>query len=328
MRATDLSRAIVLSRTTRRRAAVRWTALSRAAVLVLTAFAACVDTPLDLRDTAVETLEPELSRQAIAFASTRGGRGSWPDIYLAASDGSGVTRLALGTAPTWEPNGRRIAFHREANPYDRAGIYITSAGGSGVSFLTVGSSPAWGPTGRIAFASAGIAVIEPDGSGYRRLIGVEWASAGNACDDPWVAPAPDQPAWSPDGERIVFALACAGEWSELYVMNADGTGRRLLVPSRHAYAPAWSPDGTRIGAYIDGAVTTIDVAGGAQHARHPAHGRKLAWLDARRLLFEAGDPDVRRIFVLDVETGTARQFVPATEPGYYADFDVAVRMQR
>src|SRR5437879_5611298 len=38
------------------------------------------------------------------------------------------------------------------------------------------------------------------------------------------------------------------QWSDIYVMSADGTGvRRLLGNSRSAYeGPAWSPDGTRI----------------------------------------------------------------------------------
>lgn len=56
------------------------------------------------------------------------------------------------------------------------------------------------------------------------------------------------PQVSPDGTHICFSVD-AGEGREtvrsLYVMNADGTGRKKLVD--HAREPFWSPDGKRIG---------------------------------------------------------------------------------
>lgn len=60
-------------------------------------------------------------------------------------------------------------------------------------------------------------------------------------------------AWSPDGSRIAF-LSQRG----LSVVNADGTGRRVLstldLPHPHAseaFSLTWSPDGSRI-AFADG----------------------------------------------------------------------------
>ena len=54
------------------------------------------------------------------------------------------------------------------------------------------------------------------------------------------------PAWSPDGERIVFSSRRDGN-DEVYVMRADGSGIRNLTnhPSVDVMAK-WSPDGTRI----------------------------------------------------------------------------------
>lgn len=51
------------------------------------------------------------------------------------------------------------------------------------------------------------------------------------------------PSWSPDGTQIAF-----GSDYSLYVMNADGTGRRHVTGGydRFSMEPAWSPDGTRI----------------------------------------------------------------------------------
>ena len=64
-----------------------------------------------------------------------------------------------------------------------------------------------------------------------------------------------EPAWSPDGQRIVFTSGrdfsgdAAESWfrSELYVMDADGSHvRRLTSSTGGAWNPAWSPDGSRI----------------------------------------------------------------------------------
>jgi TolB protein len=58
------------------------------------------------------------------------------------------------------------------------------------------------------------------------------------------------PSWSPDGTRLAFASFRSGG-SDIYVVNADGSGLRNLMPSESPAvhfddAPAWSPDGTRI----------------------------------------------------------------------------------
>jgi len=50
------------------------------------------------------------------------------------------------------------------------------------------------------------------------------------------------PSWSPDGRRIAFTRIPA-----IYVINADGTGERRIVPlpgrpaSERNEDPAWSP---------------------------------------------------------------------------------------
>ena len=49
------------------------------------------------------------------------------------------------------------------------------------------------------------------------------------------------PSWSPDGGRIAFSSARDGN-SEIYVMNADGSGQtRLTDDPENDREPSWAP---------------------------------------------------------------------------------------
>jgi Tol biopolymer transport system component len=49
-----------------------------------------------------------------------------------------------------------------------------------------------------------------------------------------------RPQWSPDGKM----LAAVAPPEDVFVINADGTGQRVVAPD--AYNPAWSPDGKQL----------------------------------------------------------------------------------
>jgi hypothetical protein len=85
------------------------------------------------------------------------------------------------------------------------------------------------------------------------------------------------PALSPDGSQLAFAvLDAAGTASQVGVMNADGSGRRLLTSGKLDTGPGWSLDGTTIlftrystsGAsaeHMRSWLETIPVSGGRPH---------------------------------------------------------------
>jgi Tol biopolymer transport system component len=69
------------------------------------------------------------------------------------------------------------------------------------------------------------------------------------------------PAWSPDATKIAFASARTGT-PHVYVMNADGTGTKVLTSGEtNDTHPTWSPDGTSIAFVRDGDIYVMGVDG-------------------------------------------------------------------
>ena len=63
------------------------------------------------------------------------------------------------------------------------------------------------------------------------------------------------PAWSPDGKQIMFSSDRNGYYSEIYIMNRDGTAiQRLTDNNVDDIYPAWSADSQQIAfsRFVDG----------------------------------------------------------------------------
>lgn len=124
----------------------------------------------------------------------------------------------------------------------------------------------------------------------------------------------DQPAWSPRRTRIAFAGSRVGQQG-IWVMNADGTGKRRLTRRPGDGEPTWSPDGRRI-AYRSSSPTSFDLwvvpsAGGTPRPllRTPeANELDPDWsADGRRIAMQSSRGGSIQIWVLTLSTGHARR---------------------
>src|SRR5215204_6085464 len=142
------------------------------------------------------------------------------ELYVMNADGTNETRLTntpeqyakiLATSPDWSPDGKRIAYLK--------GIDVD--------------------TGR---ADRDIYVINADGSNQSSLATVEQSTIA------WSPTDESTPDWSPDGTKIAFTSASMSGNNDVFVMNADGSGRTNLTntTTSEGYYPAWSPNSRKM----------------------------------------------------------------------------------
>jgi plastocyanin len=163
-------------------------------------------------------MEPALSPDGsqVAFVS-------YPNVYVANSDGTGLRTLAYGPwpdSPSWSPDGTKIAF---TDTYDRIWIFRVSDGtalsvipkpGSGLPILR----SRWSPDGsKIAFVYAvdnmqdhrEVWTVNANGTGYAQI------TTNNVQDE--------YPGWTPTGR-----LFWMNGYTNAVVANADGSNQESL----------------------------------------------------------------------------------------------------
>ena len=237
-------------------------------------------------------------------------------------DSDGANERTLPTAgaalsPAWSPTGKSIVYvdaddrgtriatidlrtmRPRLFPASTRGLNITpvyTKDGKNIVWASGGDSPA---ELVLANASGDDSISVP----YVGRLGAETTS----------------PSFSPDGKQIVF-MSPVPLTPQLYTMNVDGTGLRLLtpvVPGKRSYrtGPEWSPLGDEI-AYQqqsgDFQVWTIRIKDRVmKQLTNEGENEDPAWapdgrhLSITRRLGAIGDP--RSIWVLDKQTGRLRQ---------------------
>ena len=147
------------------------------------------------------------------------------ELWVADADGSHRARLSdFVTAADWAPDGRSLVVEREGT------LAVLRADGAGERPLTAGSEPVWSPANRIAFVRDGdLYLVDPTGRGLRRL------TTSTATES--------EPAWSPDGRRLAYVSA-EGAAVDLFALDvARGTVTQITADPGPETSPAWSEDG-------------------------------------------------------------------------------------
>jgi Tol biopolymer transport system component len=214
----------------------------------------------------VSGVNPKFSLDGTRIVFQGGG-----GISVMNADGTNA-RLILnfGGIPAWSPDGARITFHSN-------GIWVMNADGTALRQLTShGMWSAFSPDGtQIVFSSNLVSpdydlwIMNSDGSNPHLLL----TRVGDDTDVVWLpsnvihfagfvdrksgdeifafdpvtssslvrltysASNDFEPAASPDGSMIAFASLRNPKG--IYVMNADGTSQRLVIPGGRQ--PSWAP---------------------------------------------------------------------------------------
>ena len=179
--------------------------------------------------------------RSIAFTAFQGVENR--DVWVMKADGSDHHRLKktpfFEGKVDWSPVGGRLVFDSGSWV---SNVYVMKTNGTGLHLLTGGGWPAWSTDGqKIVFS-------RPNGLWVMNAAGGAQVQLTHHTFD-------GSPAWSSSG-RIAFVRklvwkkgtspAARDASSEIYVMNADGTGVTRLTHNQIGEgSPAWQPINVR-----------------------------------------------------------------------------------
>ncbi len=271
---------------------------------------------------AMEEPRAEAGQDQIAFVGEDG------NIWLTGTDGTGQRRLTdksddlMIFTPDWCPDGERIVYN----------VVIRNTGRSWCQMIDVHG----GDLGRVPTDGGCDTPACHDGKivfhDYRRPCTAPGAGSGE-CGDIYVAELDTGLVtrltndhhnlfadWSPDGAQIAFWSYRGDETSGIYILNADGTGERLVVPTEGATSYAsWSPNGSEIAFWVSQEGLLIANIGGATLTRVPGidwsswASTRIGWsMDGTSITLSNSEG----VWVKELDSGDMRKIANGSRPAW------------
>lgn len=258
--------------------------------------------------------------QALVFA----GSGE-KKLWLVPASGGLARQItdSVGThhSPDVAPGGQRVAYVAEYG--ENSAIVIADLDNRWSRKLSHGDEyvlqPRWSPAGRLLlygqwphydmpWDERAMVVVDTETGETTVIAGGERVVNGDA-------------VWSPNGQQIAYVSDRDSEFTNLWVIDADGSNARRLVTenNRHQW-PAWSPNGRRI-AYTRNDQMTCQIwcweGDKARQVTHePGVWTELSWLDDDHVVgvFSSATrpPD---LYVVDLTSGGQRPLTRSVTGG-------------
>jgi TolB protein len=243
---------------------------------------------------------PEIAPDGKRIVFTSDRNGNW-DVFVMSVDGGPAMQITFDDAhelhPTWSPDGKKLCYCRFNDRTAQWELWTVALDRPGVrSFICEGMFPRWSPDSSqdcILFQRSrkrgshlyGVWTI--DLSEFGGVNPTEIVAAGDA--------AIMHPTWSTDGSRIAFTSVNNPEVTEdgmpvesdIWVINADGTGRMALTSGGFRnMRPTWAADGRVYFTSNRGGLDVIWAVAGGSSMFAPEFGTGL---DDPKAVAGAGD---------------------------------------
>jgi hypothetical protein len=243
-----------------------------------------------------------------------------------------VTTQYDDVAPTWVDDGRQVAFEMVIGS-DKE-IYLASPTGRGIQNLTgSGQGPnnnEMQPAGGYGHDSI-LFTANQDGDNdiYRMDIdGGPWQKlTTNATPD-------GDPAWAPEGGRIIYSSKQTGNW-DLRIIQPGGGNYPITATTTPEVEPSWSPDATQI-AYArrvagnwDIYTCNVDGSNVDRLTNHAADDLHPSWSDdGRRIVFWSKRTGNGDIYVMNANGTAETRVTTDTTEDMHPEWNEATRQSR
>jgi TolB protein len=236
-------------------------------------------------------------------------------LHIVDSDGAETRRITTGKgalSPAWSPSGESVVYTVLGNTGTQVEELDVRTGRTRrISQIRAGLNitPVYQPGGNAILYAQGtgngtdLVLANLDSTAPHKI------TAGRGTDN-------TSPSYSPDGRQIAFISGKTGQ-PQVYIMDADGSNVQLLTPFRagvrsYRASPDWSPDGRAVAYEQQNGnfqIWMIDLRDRIpKQLTSEAENEDPSWApDGRHIVFSSSRSGSKELWILDTESGRARQ---------------------